>query len=92
MPNNELNRTCTASQLIERLKTLIAEHGDLHVYARDADTRYRLPIGLMFRAEQPEEDRPARFEITTDYHNRPRADFDQETKPTAGNPPNGSGL
>ena len=68
-------RTCTASQLVARLQELIAQHGDLPVYARDADTRYRLPIGLEFRDEQPREGRPVRFEITTDYHDRPRGDF-----------------
>ena len=71
-----LDRTCTASQLIERLQTLIKEHGDLPVYGRDVDTHWRLPIGLMFRIAQPKEERPARLEITMDYHNRPRADFD----------------
>jgi hypothetical protein len=72
-----LDRTCTASQLVARLQALIAEHGDLPVYARDADTHWRLPIGLMFRAEQPQEERPARFEITTDYNERPRSDFEE---------------
>lgn len=71
-----LDKTCTASQLVARLQSLIAMHGDLPVYARDADTRWRLPIGLMFREAQPEDDRQARFEITTDYHERPRADFE----------------
>lgn len=71
-----LAKTCTASQLVARLQSLIAMHGNLPVYARDADTRRRLPIGLMFREAQPEDDRQARFEITTDYHERPRADFE----------------
>lgn len=71
-----LDKTCTASQLVARLQSLIAMHGDLPVYARDADTRWRLPIGLMFREAQPDNDRQERFEITTDYHGRPRADFD----------------
>lgn len=72
-----LDNTCTASQLVARLQALIAQHGDLPVYARDADTQWRLPIGLMFREEQPTQERPARFEITTEYHGRPRADFEQ---------------
>jgi hypothetical protein len=72
-----LTKTCTASQLVARLQELIARHGDLPVYARDADTRWRLPIGLMFREAQPEEERPARFEVCTDYHDRPRGDFEQ---------------
>lgn len=71
-----LAKTCTASQLVTRLQSLIAMHGDLPVYARDADTGWRLPIGLMFREAQPDDDRQARFEITTDYHERPRADFE----------------
>lgn len=68
-------RTCKASQLVARLHDLIAMHGDLPVYARDADTRWRLPIGLLFREAQPGQERPARFEITAAYHERPRGDF-----------------
>lgn len=71
-----MERTCSASQLVARLQDLIAKHGDLPVYARDADTGFRLPIGLMFRGAQPDEERPARFEICTDYHERPRGDFE----------------
>lgn len=70
-----LGKTCTASQLVARLQALIAQHGDLMVYARDADTEWRLPIGLMFREAQEKFARPARFEITTDYYRLPRAHF-----------------
>ena len=72
-----LDKTCSASQLVARLQELIAKHGDLPVYARDADTQWRLPIGLMFREAQPADERPARFEVCTDYHFRPRGDFEQ---------------
>lgn len=71
-----LDKTCVASQFVTRLQALIAQHGDLPVYARDADTQWRLPIGLMFREAQPADERPARFEITTEYFGRPRADFE----------------
>lgn len=67
-----LEKTCTASQLVTRLQELIEKHGDLPVYARDADTHWRLPIGLMFRDKQPTEERPARFEVTTEYNDTPR--------------------
>jgi len=70
-----LDKTCTATQLVERLQDLIAKHGDMPVYARDADTGWRLPIGLMFRAADTDELRPDRFEICTYYHNRPRGDI-----------------
>lgn len=75
MAMSSLDRTCKASQLVARLLVLMFKYGDLPVYARDPDSRYRLPIGLMYRKEDPGNDRPARFEITTDYHDRPRADF-----------------
>lgn len=71
-----MDKTCSASQLIARLQNLIDQHGDLPVYARDADTKWRLPIGLMFRDAQPNDGRVARFEITTSYHYRPQSDFD----------------
>jgi len=72
----ELEQTCTASQLVERLQSLIVEHGDLPVYLRDPDTSWRLPVGLMFRAAQPGWPRPDRFEITGAYSGRPRGDFE----------------
>jgi len=71
-----LDKTCSATQLVARLQDLIAKHGDLPVYARDADTEWRLPIGLMFREAQPEDDRQARFEVCTDYYRRPRGDIE----------------
>lgn len=68
-------RTCSALQLIAELQRLVSEHGDLPVFVRDADTSYRLPLGLMFREAQPLEDRPKRFEICSEYFVRPRGDF-----------------
>ena len=66
--------TCTASQLVARLQKLIVKYGDLPVYALDLDTEWRLPIGLVFRKAQVVEQRPKRFEVTTDYYGRPRGD------------------
>jgi hypothetical protein len=70
-----MEQTCTASKLVMRLRELIEKHGDLPVYARDPDTHWRLPVGLRFRDAQPEEERPARFEIESEYHFRPRGDL-----------------
>jgi hypothetical protein len=77
-----LDKTCTASRLVARLQELMAEHGDLLVYARDADTQWRLPIGLVFRAAQPDEDRPERFEICTEYNGEPRGSLTPNAKVT----------
>jgi hypothetical protein len=70
---NERPPPCLASQLVERLQALIKEHGDLPVFARDPDTRYRLPVGLEFRERDADGERPARFEVTTAYHDEPRS-------------------
>lgn len=64
-------KTCRASELINRLGELVDQYGDLPVYACDPDTLIRLPIGLMYRDSEPDEDRPARFEITSDYYDVP---------------------
>ena len=70
-----LAKTCTASQLVARLQSLIAMHGDLPVYARDTDTRWRLPIGLMHKPANEAEEWPERLEIKTNYHGRPDGDL-----------------
>lgn len=61
---------CRASQLVARLQVLIAEHGDLPILARDADTQWRMPIGLIYRANDG--NGPERLEIRTDYYGEPR--------------------
>lgn len=70
-----LETTCTATQLIERLRQLVEQHGDLSVYADDADTGWRLPIGLVYKPADEGEEWPERLEIKTDYHGRPKGDF-----------------
>jgi hypothetical protein len=79
-----IDKTCKASQLVERLQKLIAQYGDLPVYAVDADTQWVLPIGLVFSREELIEKWPARFEIISEYYGRPEGDFDDE--PTRSNP------
>lgn len=61
---------CLASQLAARLLSLIAEHGDIPVMARDADTQWRMPVGLVYRAK--DDSGPERLEIRTDYYGEPR--------------------
>jgi hypothetical protein len=78
-----IEKTCTASQMVERLQRLIEKYGDLSVYARDADTGWLLPVGLtfsdaqpvLFSDAQPYLHRIARFEVCTEYYGRPHADF-----------------
>mgnify|MGYP000902554601 CR=1 FL=1 len=70
-----LEKTCTATQLIERLRQLVEQHGDIPVYADDADTGWRLPIGLVHKPADADEEWPERLEIKTDYHGRPKGDF-----------------
>lgn len=66
-----LKPTIKASELIDRLKMLVEEHGDLPVYADDADTGWRLPAGIVHRKEKTEEGWPERLEIKTDYYGEP---------------------
>lgn len=62
---------CTASQLIERLYQMIAEHGDVPVLVRDTDTEWLLPVGLV-GISTPDEDWPSkRIEIRSSYHRLP---------------------
>lgn len=70
-----LEETCTATQLIERLRQLVEQHGDLPVYADDADTGWRLPIGVVHKISEDNGEWPERLEIKTDYHGRPTGDF-----------------
>jgi hypothetical protein len=70
-----LENTCTATQLIEALRKLVEQHGDLPVYARDADTQWRLPIGVMHKPANEAEEWPDRMEIRTEYHGRPDGDL-----------------
>lgn len=71
-----LEKTVTLSDLIQRLQEYRDKYGDLPVYARDADTRWRLPIGVVYRTENKAEEWPERVEIRTDYHGRPKGDFE----------------
>jgi hypothetical protein len=68
------HQPCTASQLIARLQSLVAEHGDLPILARDADTQWRMPIGLIYRAADA--NYGERLEIRTDYYGAPRGYID----------------
>lgn len=70
-----LEQTCTATQLIERLRQLVEQHGDLPVYADDADTNWRLPIGLTHKPADAAEKFPERLEIKTAYYGRPEGDL-----------------
>ena len=60
-----------ASQVIARLQELIRVHGDLPVVADDADTGWRLPIGIVYRPRAGSSDQSPRFEIKTDYISDP---------------------
>lgn len=71
-------RTCAASQLIDRLREMVDQHGDLPVYLRDPDTDYLLPIGLLHKREDAVEEWPARLEIRSTYGGRPDGDFPQK--------------
>lgn len=70
-----MEQTCTATQLIDRLQQLVEQHGDLPVYADDADTGWRLPIGLTHKPAYAAEEWPERLEIKTDYNGRPKGDL-----------------
>jgi hypothetical protein len=59
---------CRASDLIRRLQQMIDTHGDCDVCLRDPGTRYRMPIGLLYREAHATERWPARFEITASYN------------------------
>ena len=58
-----------ASEVIKHLELLISEHGDLPVCANDADTSWRLRIGITFKPKN--NDRPSLFEINSEYHCMP---------------------
>jgi len=63
--------TYRASEVVALLQKLIAEHGDLPVVAKDADTGWRLEIGITHKPAKPVAEYPERIEIRTDYHSRP---------------------
>ncbi len=67
------DKTCTASQLIERLQSLIEKHGDLKVLLDDPDTGWNLEIGLVYGEDY--DGMPERFEITGSYGSRPDGHF-----------------
>lgn len=67
----DFNDAPKASAVIEALQALIDQHGDLPVCADDPDTGWRLPIGIVHKAENKPEERPERFEIKTEYHGDP---------------------
>ncbi|MCC6416270.1 MAG: hypothetical protein IT582_10215 [Opitutaceae bacterium] len=69
--STDLKNGPRASQVIARLNELIAKHGDLPVWADDADTGWRLPIGIVYRPVPKSVDQSPRFEIKTDYHADP---------------------
>ena len=58
-------------EIIEALRVLIEKHGDLPVMADDADTGYRLPVGICYRPKTNSDDKRPRFEIKTNYHDLP---------------------
>ncbi len=74
MNKNELSvyeRTYRASELIALLNELVSKHGDLPVVAKDADTDWRLEIGLTYCEARAVEEWPDHFVIRTEYHSRP---------------------
>jgi hypothetical protein len=77
----EIEPTGIATQLIEQLHKLVELHGDLPVYALDADTSWWLPIGLIHRPGREEEGLPECLIITTDYCGRPKGDLVKKEKP-----------
>ena len=70
MPSQS-DKTCTISQMINRLKELLEKHGDLPIYADDADTDWRLTFGLQYR-EADIDNSEERIEIKTSYHGIPK--------------------
>ena len=66
----DLSKEPKASDVIKHLQAMIEKYGDLSVIADDADTRWRLSIGIAFR-EGGGCELPGRFEIKTDYHSDP---------------------
>ncbi len=61
-----------ASELINVLRDIIAEHGDLPVVTKDPDTGWRLEIGVVYRDSNNIEGYPRRIEIRSSYHDRPK--------------------
>lgn len=63
----DFNKAEKASHIIDALEKLIAEHGDLPLCADDPDTGLRLPVDIVHKKANLNEDWPERFEIKTDY-------------------------
>lgn len=61
-----------ASDVINALERLIEKYGDLPVCADDPDTSWRMPIGIVHKADDKIEEWPERFEVKTDYHSEPK--------------------
>jgi hypothetical protein len=57
---------------VAQLQSLIDAHGDLPVYVRDADTEWRLPVGLVYQSAAESDEGAEQFEIRTDYYGEPR--------------------
>lgn len=61
-----------ASEVIKTIQSLIDEYGDLPLCADDADTSWRMRIGIVFKPADEVEEWPDRFEIKTEYHSMPK--------------------
>lgn len=61
--------TCRISDLVYVLQTLMEEHGDVPVFAMDADTRTPRPIGVVHKSQTT--GYPARLEINSTWAGQP---------------------
>ena len=63
---------CLASQLVNRLQSMIAEHGDLPIFVHDADTDWLLPVGIVYADDNEWASLPnPRIEIAASYYREP---------------------
>ena len=72
-----LKRTIPATMLIRILSEIVKEHGDLPVYLKDPDTRYRMEIGILVKEENLVEEYPKRIEIRASYYGNPKGDVNE---------------
>lgn len=64
---NEYEYTPTITQLIERLESIRAAHGNVQVYLNDPDTAWTMPIGCTYLDVQAAGTMPPHVTITASY-------------------------
>jgi hypothetical protein len=82
-----MEATCSIKQLIEQLKELEAQFGNLPVYLKDPDTDWIMPIGLVYSETLGYQHRAISSEcllITSEYHGYPDGSnfYEHETDET----------